>query len=85
MRKNGAGSHFDACCIMHCSLPASVNSPVATIGFAHSNLLHFWRGVWCAWGLEDLPADEYIYGIPNPYATLVHQGVQSTQDKHYIS
>ena len=30
--------------------------------------------------------DEYAYHIPNPYATLVHQGkVLSTQDKHYVS
>ncbi len=32
----------------------SVNSPVATIGFACPNLLRFLHRVWCAWGLMPL-------------------------------
>ena len=48
-RKNGARSHFVACCVMHCSLPAVCT--VATIGVACPDLLRFSRRVWCAWGL----------------------------------
>ena len=47
-------SQVPFCCMWrHALLVAySVNSPVATTGFARPNLLRFWRRVWCAWGLK---------------------------------
>ncbi len=40
----------------------SVNSPVATIGFVHPNLLRFSRGVWCAWGPNQLESAVFVFG-----------------------
>ncbi len=41
------------CLLLHVLLVAcSVNSPVATIGFSHPNLLCFSHRIWCAWGLK---------------------------------
>ncbi len=58
-RKGEKWSQVPFYCLLHHALlvACSVNSPVATIGFAHPNLLRFSRRVvWCAWGLSGLHA-----------------------------
>ena len=48
-RNNGARSHFVACCVMRCSLPAVWTVLLLQQDLPHPSLLRFSRRIWCAW------------------------------------